>query len=417
MASFKRALLLLGALLPAVFGVTGQEPRQAIQTIPGKYIVTFKPGLADARIESHSAWATELHRRSLAGRSTADNSLPVGIERTYKINQFAGYAGSFDEATIEEIRRHADVAFVEDDQVWYLDTLVTERRAPWGLGSISHRGASSTDYIYDDSAGEGTYAYVVDTGILATHEDFGGRASLAYNAAGGQHVDGVGHGTHVAGTIGGKTYGVSKNAHILSVKVFVGESSSTSVILDGFNWAVNDITSKNRTSKSAVNMSLGGGYSYAFNNAVENAFDEGVLSVVAAGNENRDASRTSPASAPDAVTVAAINRSNARASFSNYGPVVDIFAPGENILSAWIGSNSATNTISGTSMSTPHVTGLVIYLMGLEDLATPGAATARLKALATRNVVTNVSNSPNLLAYNGNSRASSDDGDNDGDDA
>ncbi|RAL02524.1 S8 family peptidase [Aspergillus ibericus CBS 121593] len=417
MASFKRAMLLLGTLLPAVFGVTGQEPHQEIQTIPGKYIVTFKPGLADARIESHSTWAAELHRRSLAGRSTADEDLPVGIERTYKINQFAGYAGSFDEATIEEIRRHADVASVEEDQVWYLDTLVTERRAPWGLGSISHRGASSTDYIYDDSAGEGTYAYVVDTGILATHEEFGGRASLAYNAAGGQHVDGVGHGTHVAGTIGGRTYGVSKNAQILSVKVFVGESSSTSVILDGFNWAANDIVSKNRTSKAAINMSLGGGYSYAFNNAVESAFDDGVLSVVAAGNENRDASRTSPASAPDAVTVAAINRSNARASFSNYGPVVDIFAPGENILSAWIGSNSATNTISGTSMSTPHVTGLVIYLMGLEELSTPGAATARLKALATRNVVTNVSNSPNLLAYNGNSRASSDDGDSDEDDA
>lgn len=146
---------------------------------------------------------------------------------------------------------------MEQDQVWYLDTLVTERRAPWGLGSISHRGGSSTDYIYDDSAGEGTYAYVVDTGILATHNEFGGRASLAYNAAGGEHVDDVGHGTHVAGTIGGKTYGVSKNAHLLSVKVFVGESSSTSVILDGFNWAANDIVSKNRTSKAAINMSLG----------------------------------------------------------------------------------------------------------------------------------------------------------------
>lgn len=109
MASFKRALLLLGALLPAVFGVTGQEPRQTVQTIPGKYIVTFKQGLADAKIESHAAWATELHRRCLDGRSTADGDLPVGIERTYKINQFAGYAGSFDETTIEEIRRHADV--------------------------------------------------------------------------------------------------------------------------------------------------------------------------------------------------------------------------------------------------------------------------------------------------------------------
>lgn len=128
----------------------------------------------------------------------------------------------------------------------------------------------------------------------------------------------------------------------------------------------------------------------------------------------RDAARTSPASAPDAVTVAAISRSNARASFSNYGSVVDIFAPGEQVLSAWIGSNSATNTISGTSMATPHVTGLVIYLMGLRNLATPAAATAELKRLATRNVVTNVAGSPNLLAYNGNSGVLNG-GDNDGD--
>lgn len=170
----------------------------------------------------------------------------------------------------------------------------------------------------------------------------------------------------------------------------------------------------------------GGGYSYAFNNAVENAFDEGVLSVVAAGNENvciprfrnvtnehcrfgrtnmlcqSDASNTSPASAPNALTVAAINKSNARASFSNYGSVVDIFAPGQDILSAWIGSTTATNTISGTSMATPHIVGLSVYLMGLENLSGPAAVTARIKELATNGVVTNVKGSPNKLAYNGN---------------
>lgn len=125
------------------------------------------------------------------------------------------------------------------------------------MGSISHKGQPSTDYIYDTNGGEGTYAYVVDTGINVDHEEFEGRASLAYNAAGGQHVDGVGHGTHVSGTIGGKTYGVAKKANLLSVKVFVGESSSTSIILDGFNWAANDIVSKKRTGKAAINMSLG----------------------------------------------------------------------------------------------------------------------------------------------------------------
>ncbi|PYI18642.1 Allergen Asp f 13 [Aspergillus violaceofuscus CBS 115571] len=415
MISLRSFLLVFGPLLSAVLAAPTLESRQTLQTIPGKYIVTFQPGTDDAKIDEHTAWATNLHRRHLEGRSFIEGDLPAGIERYYKINRFAAYAGSFDDATIAAIRQHADVANVEEDQVWDLDGLVTERNAPWGLGCISHRGQTSTDYVYDDSAGIGTYAYIVDTGILSSHDEFGGRVLLAYNAAGGQHVDGVGHGTHVAGIIGGRTYGVAKRATLVSVKVFVGESSSTSVILDGFNWAVNDIVSKNRTSKSVINMSLGGSYSSTFNDAVENAFDEGVLSVVAAGNENRDASRTSPASAPDAVTVAAINRRNSRSNFSNYGSFVDIFAPGEDILSSWIGSDTTTRSISGTSMATPHVAGLTMYLMALENLSTPAAVTARLKALATRNVVTNTAGSPNLLAYNGNGRADNHQGDGDGD--
>ncbi|RAL12443.1 S8 family peptidase [Aspergillus homomorphus CBS 101889] len=415
MASLRSVLLVFGSVLSAVLCAPWLESRQTLQTIPGKYIVTFKPGTDDAKIDEHTAWATNLHKRHLEDRSFTEQDLPVGIERHYKINRFAGYAGSFDDATIAAIRQHADVANVEDDQIWYPDGLITEHNSPWGLGCISHRGLASTDYVYDDSAGIGTYAYIVDTGVLSTHDEFAGRALLAYNAVGGQHTDGVGHGTHVAGIIGGRTYGVAKRTSLVSVKVFTGESSSTSVILDGYNWAVNDIVTKNRTSKAVINMSLGGSYSSTFNDAVENAFDEGVLTVVAAGNENRDAARTSPASAPNAVTVAAINRRNSRSNFSNFGSVVDIFAPGEDILSSWIGSDTTTRTISGTSMATPHVTGLTLYLMALEVLSTPTAVTARLKALATRNVVTNTAGSPNLLAYNGNGRASDHQGDGDGD--
>ncbi|KAL3455365.1 alkaline protease 1 [Aspergillus heterothallicus] len=402
MHSFKRSILLLGALLPAVFGAP-VEPRRGAEKVPGKYIVTFKSGLGTEQIDTHVSWASNVHKRNLERRDLADRDQYSGIEKNYKINKFAAYAGSFDEATIEEIRNSEDVAYVEEDQIWYIDALTTQTGAPWGLGSISHRGQQSTDYIYDtNGAGAATYAYVVDTGINVDHQQFGGRASLAYNAAGGQHVDTVGHGTHVAGTIGGTTYGVAKQANLLSVKVFRGESSSTSIILDGFNWAANDIVSKGRTGKSAINMSLGGGYSYSFNSAIEDAYDAGVLSVVAAGNDNTDASNTSPASAENALTVAASNRANSRASFSNYGSVVDIFAPGENILSAWIGSTTATNTISGTSMATPHIVGLSLYLMALEGLSSPGEVTARIKELATPGVLTNVAGSPNALAYNGN---------------
>ncbi|KAB8250858.1 subtilisin-like protein [Aspergillus flavus] len=400
MQSIKRTLLLLGAILPAVLGAPVQETRRAAEKLPGKYIVTFKPGIDEAKIQEHTTWATNIHQRSLERRGATGGDLPVGIERNYKINKFAAYAGSFDDATIEEIRKNEDVAYVEEDQIYYLDGLTTQKSAPWGLGSISHKGQQSTDYIYDTSAGEGTYAYVVDSGVNVDHEEFEGRASKAYNAAGGQHVDSIGHGTHVSGTIAGKTYGIAKKASILSVKVFQGESSSTSVILDGFNWAANDIVSKKRTSKAAINMSLGGGYSKAFNDAVENAFEQGVLSVVAAGNENSDAGQTSPASAPDAITVAAIQKSNNRASFSNFGKVVDVFAPGQDILSAWIGSSSATNTISGTSMATPHIVGLSLYLAALENLDGPAAVTKRIKELATKDVVKDVKGSPNLLAYN-----------------
>ncbi|KAL4999744.1 subtilisin-like protein [Aspergillus recurvatus] len=399
MHSFKRSLLLLGALLPAVFGAP-VEPRRAAQKVPGKYIVTFKSGLDVDQIDAHTTWASNVHKRNLERRGLAERDQYSGVEKNYKINKFAAYSGSFDDATIEEIRNSADVAHVEEDQIWYIDSLTSQEGAPWGLGAISHQGESSTTYIYDTSAGEDTYAYVVDTGINVNHEEFGGRASLAYNAVGGQHVDSVGHGTHVAGTIGGTTYGVSKKANLLSVKVFQGESSSTSIILDGFNWAANDIVSKGRTGKSAINMSLGGGYSYAFNQAVEDAYDEGVLSVVAAGNDNADASDSSPASAPNALTVAASNRRNSRSSFSNYGSVVDIFAPGEDILSAWIGSTTATNTISGTSMATPHIVGLSLYLSALEGLSTPGAVISRIKELATQGVLSNVQGSVNLLAYN-----------------
>ncbi|PLB42462.1 S8 family peptidase [Aspergillus candidus] len=400
MYTIKRSLLLLGAVIPAILGAPVTEPhvRRSGEKIAGKYIVTFKEGVDAAKIAAHTTWATSVHSRNVARISGASS---VGIERNYGINKFNAYAGSFDDATIEEIRNHEDVAAVEEDKIWYLDAIKTQKDAPWGLGSISHKGKPSTDYVYDDAAGTDTFGYVVDTGINVDHEEFEGRATKAYNAAGGEHEDGVGHGTHVAGTIGGKTYGIAKKASLLSVRVFEGESSSTSVILDGFNWAANDIVSKKRTSKASINMSLGGSFSQAFNDAVQDAFEKGVLSIVAAGNENADASDSSPASAPDAITVAAISENNARAEFSNFGKVVDIFAPGEDILSAWIGSKTATNTISGTSMATPHVVGLSLYLMSLEDLDGPAAVTKKIKDLATPDVVTDVSGSPNALAYTG----------------
>lgn len=308
---------------------------------------------------------------------------------------------------------------VEEDRVWTLDfiqdepeqdahlvkkALTTQTSATWGLGTVSHRARGFTSYIYDTIAGTGTWAYIVDTGILATHSEFEGRALAAWTAFGSDNADTAGHGTHVAGTIAGKTYGVSKKASVVAVKVFQGSQSTTAIILQGFNWAVNDIISKGRTTKSVVNLSLGGGYSAAFNNAIQSASSSGVLSVIAAGNEAQNAANVSPASAPSAVTVGAIDSNWAIASYSNYGTVLDIFGPGSAVLSAWYTSNSATNTISGTSMATPHIAGLALYGISVNGLSGVTAVTNWLKTTATSGKITgSLRSSPNLIGNNGNS--------------
>ncbi|POR33185.1 Alkaline proteinase [Tolypocladium paradoxum] len=388
-----------------------QSTGQHGSSIEGKYIITLKSGLQARDLDSHLEWVSGVHKRGLSAQQFK------GVELTYagKYN-FNGYAGHFDAATIAEIRKNPDVATVEEDKIWELafiqdetitlekKALTTQRGAPWGLGSISHRGPGSTEYIYDTSAGQGTYAYVIDTGIRVTHSEFGGRATEAFTAFPGENADTFGHGTHVAGTIGGKTYGVAKKAQLLAVKVFQGSSSSTSIILQGFNWAVNDIISKGRTKSAAINMSLGGRRSPAFNNAVDSASARGVLSIVAAGNEGQNAANVSPASAASAVTVGAVDANWAITYFSNWGPVLDIFAPGAGVLSAWYRSDTDTNTISGTSMATPHTVGLALYAISVNGVTGVDGVTKHLKSTATKNKVTGaLKGSPNAIGNNNNS--------------
>ncbi|KAL2670457.1 proteinase B [[Neocosmospora] mangrovei] len=413
MASIRRLALFLGALLPAALAAPVDGPvRRQEAAIPNKYIITLKPEASDSKISAHLDWVGDVHRRSLSKRDTA------GVEETYNISNWNAYAGEFDEATIEEIKSSPEVAFVEPDFEAYLwveesselsdRALTTQTGATWGLGTISHRTSGSTSYIYDTSAGSGSYAYVVDSGVQVGHSQFGTRASLGFNAFSGAHTDTLGHGTHVAGTIAGSTYGVAKQANIISVKVFQGNQGSTSTILSGFNWAVNDITSKGRQGRSVINLSLGGQSSQTWISAITAAYNSGVLSVVAAGNGDENGnplpvSSQSPANAPLALTVGAIDSSWRPASFTNYGAGVDIHAPGVSVLSSYIGSNTATRSLSGTSMACPHVAGLALYLQVLEGLSTPAAVTNRIKALGTSGRITGtLSGSPNLVAYNGN---------------
>ncbi|KAH7155670.1 peptidase S8/S53 domain-containing protein [Dactylonectria estremocensis] len=414
MVNFTNLALVATALLG--YAVGAPVERASGDVVEGSYIITLKADLNTDDLETHLTWVNDVHKRSIAKR---DDSEAKGVEITYDGDYgFKGYAGSFDSEAIEEIKNNPEVALVEQDKVWKLqyikdevtvtDTskraLTTQTSSTWGLGTVSHRSSGYTSYIYDTAAGTGTYAYIVDTGIRATHNEFEGRATAIWSAFSGDNADTNGHGTHVAGTIGGKTYGVSKLATLYGVKVFQGDESTTSIILSGYNWAVNHIVSNSRTTKAVINMSLGGDYSATFNNAVASASSSGVITVVAAGNEAQSAANVSPASAPSAITVGAITSTWAIASYSNYGTSLDIFAPGSSVLSAYYSSNSATATLSGTSMASPHIAGLVLYGISVNGVSGVSGVTSWLKAAATANKVTGtLRSSPNLIGNNNNS--------------
>ncbi|KAI1417059.1 subtilisin-like serine protease pepD [Hypoxylon sp. FL1857] len=371
--------------------------------VPGKYIVSLKPGVD---IKVHLDWVLGVHQRSLSRRHT------IGLEKTYGFGDFSGYSGEFDDGTIAQILANANVLAVEQDKVARLTSVTKETNAPWGLESLSsHSPLANGDiqghtYSYDSTAGAGTFAYVLDSGVLTNNSEFSGRAIKGYNtwADTESFDDHFGHGTHVSGTIASNTYGVAKKATIVDVKVVRGPGYSTVAhVIDGINWVVNNATgTPGRAAKSVINMSLAFTPSKALNRAVDAASAMGILSVVAAGNDNAPASSRSPASASSALTVGAISWNRTRASFSNYGSCVDVFAPGVDIISLW-NKEGRESIESGTSMSSPHVAGLALYLKGLEDgLDSPADTIARVKELATSGVVVGAgSGSPNLLAYNG----------------
>ncbi|KAL3443256.1 peptidase S8/S53 domain-containing protein [Aspergillus insuetus] len=390
---FLRRCLVIATVPFALSTPVSSNQIAAPEIIPGRYIVTLKEGITQDSIDLHRSWVSDI----LTGSDAIENNIAVP--------SFNAYFGSFSDAVIDRIKldsANLQVERVEPDQVWRVSATVSQKPATWGLRSISHREPGATNYVYDEKGGLGTFAYVVDTGINYAHVEFEGRAHPGFVAVPGPDIDTYGHGTHVAGTIGSRAYGVAKKTQLISVKVFLGESSSTSIILLGYAWAINDIVTKKRQAISAINMSIGGSFSETFNAVVEAAAALGVTTVVAAGNEGAPAITTSPASSPHAITVGAIAPGNVKASFSNWGAALDVFAPGVDILSTYIGSPVAVTTMSGTSMASPHVCGLAVYLKSLEFLPDQKSVAARIDALATRgSVVGEGPGSPNKLTFNG----------------
>ena len=268
-----------------------------------------------------------------------------------------------------------------------------EKGAPWGLARISHRDSLTfgtfNKYLYSSDGGEGVDVYVIDTGTNVDHVDFEGRASWGKTIpSGDEDKDGNGHGTHCSGTVAGKKYGVAKKAHVKAVKVLRSNGSgSMSDVVKGVEYAAESHIEQVENAKkgkrkgfkgSAANMSLGGGKSALLDQAVNAAVDAGIHFAVAAGNDNADSCRYSPAAAEKAVTVGASTLADERAYFSNFGKCNDIFAPGLNILSTWIGSETATNVISGTSMASPHIAGLLAYLLSLQPSKNSAYAVAEI---------------------------------------
>ncbi|MGW6896535.1 S8 family peptidase [Streptomyces sp. NPDC054919] len=318
------------------------------------------------------------------------------LKRTYNsaINGFS--ANGLSQTEAKQLAADPAVSKVVQNKKFHIDA--TQENPPsWGLDRIDQtETAGDHAYTYPDSAGDGVTAYVIDTGVRVTHKEFEGRASSGFDAVDNDDSadDGNGHGTHVAGTIAGATFGVAKKAKIVAVRVLDDSGSGTTEqVAAGIDWVT-----AHHEGPSVANMSLGGGADPALDAAVQKAIASGVTFAVAAGNESADAGEGSPARVPEAITVASSTVDDEQSSFSNYGPVVDIYAPGSDITSSWNDSDDATNTISGTSMATPHVVGAAaVYLAGHPD-ATPAEVATALTDGATPDAISNATEgTPNKL--------------------
>ena len=308
----------------------------------------------------------------------------------------SGFAAEMTEEEAIALSEDPDVRFVEEDSV--VEAVTTQTNATWGLDRIDQTDRPLNGTYTYTSTGAGVNAYIIDTGIRRTHTQFGGRAFIGFDAVGdGRNTnDCNGHGTHVSGTVGGSTYGVAKNVRLYAVRVLnCSGSGTTSGVIAGIDWVT-----ANHISPAVANMSLGGGASSALDAAVRSSIASGVTYAVAAGNSNANAGNYSPSRVGEAITVGSTTRTDARSSFSNFGSVVDVFAPGSSITSAWNTSDTATNTISGTSMATPHVAGVAArYLQG-NPTASPATVRNAIVNAATLNRLTGIpSGTANRLLF------------------
>ena len=347
------------------------------QPIPDQYIVVFRDDVRDVP--------------GLARRLGGAN-----VRHTYQ-HAVKGFSARIPAQAAAALARNPNVAYVEQDQV--VSVTGTQTGATWGLDRIDARAGLDESYTYN-TTGTGVTAYIIDTGIRYSHDDFGSRATFGYDAFGGTGADCNGHGTHVAGTVGGTTWGVAKGVALVAVRVLdCGGSGTWSGVIAGMDWVT-----ANHVKPAVANMSLGGGASTAVDDATKRMIAAGVATAVAAGNGNmagiaQDACNYSPARVPEAMTIGATTSSDAKSSYSNYGSCVDWFAPGSSITSAWYESDTQTRTISGTSMASPHVAGVAALYLETNKAASPLAVRTALYDYTTKGVVTSAKTANNHLLF------------------
>ncbi|KAJ4128989.1 hypothetical protein NW768_007515 [Fusarium equiseti] len=404
---FNTSLILCTELIGLAFAQVKLQNAdvEADLVIPNRYIIKYK---GDA-----SATSKKKHEKVINEKAKSKGK--EGIVNNIDLDGFEGYIAEIPSSELKAVTESDLVESVEKDTIVKVSAVAaplekrkftTQSNAPWGLARISDtRKPVGTRYTYDTTAGAGITVYVLDSGIRLTHKEFNGRAIWGANFIhGSANTDEYGHGTHVAGTIGGKTYGVAKGCKLVSVKVIDKDGGGTmSGILQGLQWAVNYAKKRGITKTAVINASLGGPYTEIGNDAVKAATKLGITCVAAAGNFGDDAAFYSPASAPSAITVGAVDSSGYRTIWSNYGAVVDISAPGSDILSAGHLSDTDSSYRSGTSMAAPHVAGLAAYFMAKEGLRGSTAITNRIISAADRGVLLGMG-SPDRIAYNGGSK-------------
>ncbi|GAB2601901.1 S8 family peptidase [Ramlibacter solisilvae] len=375
------ALVLLAPLAHAQNSERANHPYGAGRPIAGRYIVTFKSNVTDPRGQA-------------AGLAAAHGGQ---LHHAYS-HAFKGFAATLPDAAVQALRHNPNIEHIEQDATVSLQQLASpQNQATWGLDRLDQVDLPLDTQYHFNQTGAGVYAFIVDTGIRADHSEFSGRVMPGYGAIadGNGTNDCNGHGTHVAGTVGGTTWGVAKGVKLVPVRVLdCSGSGSWSAVIAGIDWLA-----ASNLRPAVANLSLGGAISATVDAAVAGAVAKGVTMVVAAGNNNgQDACQYSPAREPSAITVGATSNSDYRAYFSNIGTCVDLFAPGYNITSAWHASPTASNTISGTSMAAPHVVGVAALVLQNNPSATPAAVTNAILSGATVNHVTGAgTGSPNLL--------------------